>query len=88
MSEIADSISFEDAAVSFIATFPLAAIRKLQLEIGESVLIMGLGLLGQIAIKLARLAGACPIIACDPVKERRDEAIKNGADYVFDPFDI
>ena len=82
-----ENVALEDAAVSFIATFPLAAIRKLKLEIGESILVMGLGLLGQIGIKLARLAGAYPIIACDPIKARRDEAIKNGADYVFDPLD-
>lgn len=82
-----ESISKEDAAVSFIATFPLAAIRKLKLEIGESFMVMGLGILGQIAVKLARAAGACPVIACDPIKERREEALKNGADYVFDPFD-
>lgn len=82
-----DNISYQDAAVSFIATFPMAAIRKVKLEVGESMLVMGLGILGQLAVKLARAAGACPIIACDPVKERREEALKGGADYAFDPFD-
>ena len=81
-------ISFEDAAVSFIATFPIAAIRKVKLEIGESLMVMGLGILGQLAVKLARAAGATPIVACDPVKERREEALKNGADYAFDPFEV
>jgi len=82
-----DTVSVEDAAIAFIATFPLAAIRKVNLEIGESLMVMGLGILGQIAVKLAKVAGACPIIACDPIKERREEALKSGADYVFDPFD-
>ena len=82
-----DNVSFEEAALSFIATFPLAAIRKTRLEIGESCLVMGLGLLGQLAVKLARVAGATPIIAVDPVAERRDTALKNGADYAFDPFE-
>ena len=82
-----DTIAYQDAAVSFIASFPLAAIRKVNLEIGESLMVMGLGILGQIAVKLARIAGACPVIACDPVKERREQALKNGADYAFDPFD-
>lgn len=82
-----DNIAYEDAAVSFISTFPLAAIRKVNLEIGESLMVMGLGILGQIAVKLARVAGACPVIACDPVKERREEALKNGADYALDPFE-
>jgi len=82
-----DSISMQEAAVAFITTFPMAAIRKTRLEIGESVLVMGLGLLGQLAVKLARLAGAVPIVAVDPVKERREEALQNGADYAFDPFE-
>ena len=81
-----ENISAEEAAVSFIATFPLAAIRKLKVEIGESLMVMGLGILGQIAVKLAKAAGACPIIACDPIKERREEALRYGADYAFDPF--
>lgn len=82
-----DEISYQDAAVSFIATFPLAAIRKVNLEIGESMLVMGLGILGQLAVKLARAAGACPIIACDPVASRREEALRGGADYAFDPLE-
>ena len=82
-----DNISLSEAALSFVATFPTAAIRKVKLELGESLMVMGLGILGQIAVKLARVAGAVPIIAADPVAERREEALKNGADYAFDPFE-
>lgn len=82
-----EKVSYEEAAVSFISTFPLAAIRKVKLELGESLMVMGLGILGQLAVMYARVAGAYPVIACDPVAERREEALKNGADYVFDPFD-
>lgn len=82
---IPDGISFEEAATVFIATFSLAAIRKCRCEIGESALVMGCGLLGQFAIKLLRAAGATPIVAGDPIPERREEALHNGADYAFDP---
>lgn len=85
--KIPDGVSFEDAAISFIATFPLAGLRKVKLEIGESCLIMGLGILGQFAVKFARLMGAYPIIAVDPVEERRNMALSLGADFAFDPFD-
>lgn len=80
-------ISFEEAALSFIATFSLAAIRKTRLEIGESAIVMGLGLLGQLAVRLLRAAGAAPIIAVDPVESRRKEALQGGSDFVFDPFE-
>lgn len=85
--KIPDGVSFSEAAISFISTFPLAGIRKVQLEVGESCLIMGLGVLGQLAVKLARVAGAVPIVVADPVKERRDLALKNGADYAFNPLE-
>ena len=80
-----DRISFEEAALIFISVFPLAAIRKTRLEIGESALVMGCGLLGQFAVRLLRAAGAVPIIAADPVESRRAEALAGGADYALDP---
>ncbi len=82
---IPDGVSFEEAATVFISTFSLAAIRKCRVEIGESALVMGCGLLGQFAVKLLRAAGAAPIIAADLVPARREEALQNGADYAFDP---
>lgn len=81
-----DSISFGDAALFHISTFPLAAIRKCRLEIGESAVIMGLGVLGLVAIPLLKAAGAVPVVAVDPVAEKREKALKMGADYAFDPF--
>ena len=80
-----DNISFETGAMSFISTFPMAAIRKTRLEIGESAIVMGLGILGMIAVKLLRAAGAVPIIAADPNPKRREIALQNGADFAFDP---
>lgn len=80
-----DAVSNEAAAMSFIASFPMAAIRKTRLEMGESAIVMGLGILGIIAVKLLRLAGAVPIIACDPNPKRRRVALECGADYAFDP---
>lgn len=82
-----DTISFQEAALSFISAFSLAAIRKTRVEIGESAIVMGLGLLGQLSVKLLKTAGAVPIIAVDPVESRRKEALLNGADYAFDPFE-
>ena len=81
-----DDISFEEAALCHIGTFPLAAIRKCHLEIGESALVMGLGILGQMAVLQLRAAGAVPVIAADPIKEKRELALQLGADYALDPF--
>lgn len=82
-----ENVSFEEAALAHIGSFPLAAIRKTKLEIGESVMVMGLGTLGLMAVQFARAAGAVPVIAVDPIAERREKALKFGADYAFDPFE-
>lgn len=82
-----DSISLAEAAMAVIATFPAAGLRKTRPEFGESAIVMGLGLLGQLAVQFCRAAGCAPVIAVDPIAERREYAKKMGADYTFDPFD-
>lgn len=81
-----DQVGLDEASVVHIATFPMAAIRKCHLEIGESAVVMGLGILGLIAVQLLRAAGAVPVIAVDPVESRRKKALELGADVVLDPF--
>lgn len=83
--KIPDKISYEEAATAYISTFPAAAIRKTKVEFGESAAVMGLGVLGIMSVQLLHAAGAVPVIAVDPVKERRELALKFGADYAFDP---
>ena len=82
-----DSVSMGAAALTYISIFPLAAVRKCKVEIGESAMVMGQGVLGQIAVQILRAAGATPIIAVDPVEKKREQALKFGADYALDPFD-
>lgn len=85
--KLSERNTLQEAAASYISTFAMAAIRKTRLEIGESALIMGLGTLGLFSVAFARAAGAVPVIAVDPVKDRREKALKFGADYAFDPFE-
>ena len=83
--KIPEGVSTREACMAYIAIFPLAAIRKTHLEIGESALVMGLGILGVLAVQELRAAGAYPIIAADPIESRRKLALALGADYAFDP---
>lgn len=85
--KIADGISDAEAAAIFICTFPMAAVRKTGLELGESAMVMGLGTLGQFAVRLLAAAGAAPVIAADPVEKRRLSALEGGADYALDPLE-
>lgn len=81
-----DDIDFNDAALFHISIFPLAAIRKCRLEIGESAIVMGMGILGLVALQFLKVAGAAPIIAVDPNPLKREKALKCGADYALDPY--
>ncbi len=52
---------------------------------GSVVAVVGCGPLGLSAVQGARIAGASTIIAIDPIKVRRDLAVKVGATHVLDP---
>lgn len=83
--KILDEVSTKEASMALISTFPLAAIRKAKLEIGESAMVMGLGILGIFAVQELKATGAYPVIAVDPISERREFAMKMGADFALDP---
>ena len=80
-----DSISSLDAAFVIIAAMGLGGVRKLELELGESAMVMGQGLLGLFATQFLRLSGAYPLIAADLNPDRRALALRLGADYALDP---
>ncbi len=82
-----DSVSSLEAAFVVIAAMGLGGVRKLELELGESAMVMGQGLLGIFATQFLRLNGALPLIAADLNPARRELALKLGADYAFDPSD-
>ena len=82
-----DNVRMDEAALAFISSFPLAAVRKLRPELGESCLVVGLGLLGLFAVQYAHLAGLMPVIAADMNPARRSLALELGADYALDPRD-
>lgn len=80
-----DAIESLDAAFVIIASMGLGGVRKLEIELGESAMVMGLGLLGMFSVQFCRLSGANPVIAADLNPARRELALKLGADYAFDP---
>ena len=80
-----DALSSLEASFVIIASMGLGGVRKLELELGESAMVMGLGLLGVFAVQFCRLSGAYPVIAADLNPERRALALRLGADYALDP---
>jgi S-(hydroxymethyl)glutathione dehydrogenase/alcohol dehydrogenase len=54
-------------------------------EPGSTVAVVGCGPLGLSAIQGARISGASTIIAIEPIRVRRDVALKVGATHALDP---
>jgi len=87
VTKVTQNIDSLEAAFVIIASMGLGGVRKLELELGESAMVMGLGLLGIFSVQFLRLSGAYPVIAADPNPVRRELALKLGADYALDPKD-
>ena len=61
------------------------AMCRFPIESGSDVAVFGLGPIGISAVQGARIQGAKTIIGIDPIKYRRDLALKLGATDVLDP---
>ena len=82
---IPSDLSFDEATFSTLSSVALQGIRKARIELGDSVLILGQGLVGQLALQLAKLSGALPLIAVDLYDSRLHISSRNGADYRLNP---
>lgn len=77
--KIPDGVSDEAASFVTVGAIAMQGVRLAELTIGETVVVMGLGLVGQIAAQLARASGAHVIaVDLDPKKVRT--ALELGAD--------
>src|SRR2546423_1794207 len=78
-------LSADRAAVACVARYGLGAAIRAGLTLGRSAAVLGLGIIGQFALRCLIAAGANPVVGIDSVKMRRDAAMAAGADYVIDP---
>jgi len=74
--------SLEAAAFIELGIIVLQGIRKARIKPGESILVVGQGLIGQLANRLSRIAGGAPIVATARSRAKAALATNNGgADY-------
>lgn len=76
---IPEGVSDDEAVWFGIACIVQNGIRRAEHALGDNVVIIGLGLLGQLAVQFARLSGAREIIAIDTAPRRLDFARDHGA---------
>ena len=76
-----ESVSYDDGCFVTVGTIALHGVRLANIALGDRVVVLGLGLVGQIAAQLARCAGAT-VIACDLDPAKLDMAKRLGAHHV------
>lgn len=76
---IPDGVSDDDASFVTIGAIALQGVRIAQPTLGEIVLVMGLGLIGQLTVQLLK-ANGCVVIGYDPNPSRAALACELGAD--------
>lgn len=72
--KIPDGVSFEDASCATVGSIALQGVRQCEVNLGETVAVIGLGLLGQLAVQMLRASG-CRVIGFDPNKNRCELAM-------------
>lgn len=82
--KLPENLSFEKASVACISRYGLGAAVRAGLTLGRSAAVLGLGIIGQFALRCLLAAGASPVVGIDGVKMRRDAAQAAGADCVID----
>jgi predicted dehydrogenase/threonine dehydrogenase-like Zn-dependent dehydrogenase len=81
---VPEELDLRHAAFVTVGGIALQAIRRAELQLGETVAIYGLGLVGQLALQLARAAG-CVTIGIDINPDRVRLATSLGADLALNP---
>lgn len=80
-SEIPYAVSYEEAAFGTVGAICLHGMRTAEVSLGDTVAVIGLGLLGQITVQLLQAAG-CRVFGLDLLRQRADLGLESGAEAV------
>jgi L-iditol 2-dehydrogenase len=76
--KIPPAVTEESALLLPLASVALHALRRARLDLGETIVIIGMGLIGQTAASLAQMQGARQVIVVDQLEERLELARQRG----------
>jgi len=77
--EALSPVSYEEAAFGTVGAICLHGIRTANVALGDTVAVIGLGLLGQITVQLLKAAG-CRVFGMDLLQSRADLTLTSGAE--------
>ncbi len=70
------------AVVADAATTPFQATKRADLQVGDNVIVVGIGGVGQYIVQEAKALGAGTVVAIDIVQARLEKMRSYGADYI------
>lgn len=76
-------VADEEAAFFALLAIAMQGLRKARIELGESVVVLGAGIVGILAMRLAQLSGGLPVIGVDLDQRRLELARHIAADEVL-----
>lgn len=77
--KIPEGVSFGDASCATVGSIALQGVRQCEVHLGESVAVIGLGLMGILAVQMLKASG-CRVIGFDPNAARCTLACELGCD--------
>jgi predicted dehydrogenase/threonine dehydrogenase-like Zn-dependent dehydrogenase len=84
---VPDGVAPEHAAFATVAAIAMHGVRRAEPQLGETAVVIGLGLIGQIVVRLLVAAGV-QAVGIDPVEARCRLAEKAGAALAGSPDDL
>jgi (R,R)-butanediol dehydrogenase/meso-butanediol dehydrogenase/diacetyl reductase len=80
-------VAIDDATAAMLepVTIAVHAVRRTDIRLGDSVVVLGAGPIGLLVLQCARAAGAGVCILVEPQATRRELGASLGADYTLDP---
>ena len=79
VTSLPEAVSFEAGSFATLGAVALHALRLADVRLGETVAVIGLGLVGQLAAQLVRASG-CHVVGMDPDQARRGFAERMGVE--------
>ena len=82
LREDPDGVAFEEAAFSTIGAIAMQGVRQAEAQFGETIVGIGLGLIGQLTVQLLRASG-CRVIGVDVDPWKVELARQHGIDLAL-----
>jgi len=79
--KVPEGVAFEHAAFTTLGAIAMQGVRQADARIGESVAVIGLGLVGQLTVQILKAAG-CVVLGIDVSAEASELAKRCGCDTV------